>query len=309
MKIINVSQANDTEDWLSERIGRITGTKANGLCLDHYAQIDIDHLYQMQMKALEQSTKAKTEEKKNEYLAKVQDYERKIAEAHLSNMRRKTTADFWRFLAERWAEPASDEPPMDRGHRLEPVNIEKTLERLGIEPDECVTDTGMWLSDSNDDIACSPDAYECDNPVTWAIECKSLSSAKHLQYVVPYILHNKMLDGFYDERSEIVAKELMPEYVTDPTVTDFVFIPPEYKRQVLQYFIVDEDLDQLYFSMYDDRFYEIDPDFGDSQGNTIRHTIIMVNRDQITDEINEQKEMEEYTLNAVNILTKEMRLW
>lgn len=31
MKIINVSQAHETEAWLDERVGRITGTKAADL--------------------------------------------------------------------------------------------------------------------------------------------------------------------------------------------------------------------------------------------------------------------------------------
>ena len=60
MKIINVSQAHETEAWLDERVGRITGTKSGGLALEHYAQTDVEKLKESRDKALEQAKKAKT---------------------------------------------------------------------------------------------------------------------------------------------------------------------------------------------------------------------------------------------------------
>ena len=51
MKIINVSQANETEAWLDERMGRITGTKSGGLALEHYAQTDVEKLVEYRDKA------------------------------------------------------------------------------------------------------------------------------------------------------------------------------------------------------------------------------------------------------------------
>lgn len=67
MKIINVSQAHETEAWLDERVGRITGTKSGGLALEHYAQTDVEKLKEYRDKALEQAKKAKTPDKANEY--------------------------------------------------------------------------------------------------------------------------------------------------------------------------------------------------------------------------------------------------
>ena len=81
MKIINVSQATETEAWLDERVGRITGTKSAGLALEHYAQTDVQKLVEYRDKALEQAKKAKTPDKANEYYAKAQSYDEKIVDA------------------------------------------------------------------------------------------------------------------------------------------------------------------------------------------------------------------------------------
>lgn len=179
MKIINVSQATETEAWLDERMGRITGTKSGGLALGNYTKTDVEKLVEYRDKALEQAKKAKTPEKANEYYTKAQNYDIKITEAEAKNKRLKVGVDFWKFLAELWAEPADGEPPMERGHRLEPENIQITLKTLGFNPVDCVTDCGIWESDDDDRIACSPDAYEHSEKPTWAIECKSLGSAYH----------------------------------------------------------------------------------------------------------------------------------
>ena len=61
MKIINVSQATETEAWLDERMGRITGTKSGGLALEHYAQTDVQKLVEYRDKALEQVCSAHAE--------------------------------------------------------------------------------------------------------------------------------------------------------------------------------------------------------------------------------------------------------
>ena len=189
MKIINVSQAHETEAWLDERVGRITGTKSGGLALEHYAQTDVEKLKEYRDKALEQAKKAKTPDKATEYYTKAQNYDEKIVDAEAKNKRLKVGVDFWKFLAELWAEPADGEPPMERGHRLESENIQITLKTLGFNPVDCVPDCGIWESDDDNRIACSPDAYENTEKPTWAIECKSLGSAYHLQTVIPWMMH------------------------------------------------------------------------------------------------------------------------
>lgn len=72
----------------------------------------------------------------------------------------------------------------------------------------------IWEREDNTSIAISPDGFIGDDI---AIEVKCLSSAKHVE--------------------AIITKQ----------------IPDEYEYQVLQYFIVNDNLEKLYFVMYDPR--------------------------------------------------------
>ena len=80
------------------------------------------------------------------------------------------------------------------------------------------TNAGVWVSDFSDNVIVSPDGASED--YTEAYEVKCLASWKHLQAILE--------DKF----------------------------PSEYDFQVLQYFIVNEKLEKLYFCMYDDRLVE-----------------------------------------------------
>ena len=82
---------------------------------------------------------------------------------------------------------------MTRGHRLEPENITLTLQQLGYQQKDCITDCGIWESDEDPRIACSPDAYQNATQPKWAIECKSLGSAYHLQAVIPWMIHSQLI--------------------------------------------------------------------------------------------------------------------
>lgn len=76
------------------------------------------------------------------------------------------------------------------------------------------TDLLIWMRDDNENIAISPDGVISEKE---AVEVKCLSSARHLE-----------------------------AYLTNQ-------IPPEYEEQVLQYFIVNDKLQKLYFVFYDPR--------------------------------------------------------
>lgn len=95
-----------------------------------------------------------------------------------------------------------------------------TLEQKAVDEFEEVTgykvntDCGVWVSDKNEHIAISPDGEIDDKH---AVEVKCLSSARHLQ-------------AFFEKK-----------------------IPSDYEAQVTQYFIVNENLEQLYFVFYDPR--------------------------------------------------------
>lgn len=294
MKIINLSQANNTEAWLQERLGRITGTKSGNLAMSHYPQTDIKKLTEYRDKALEQSKTAKTQTKSDEYFQKAQDYDTRILEAEAKNKHLKVNIDFWKFLAETMAEQPDGENPMARGHRLEPENIQLTLRQLGYKQEDCITDCGIWESDEDPRLACSPDAYQASENPTWAIECKSLGSAYHLQAVIPWMIHTQLIrhHTLPDNIADMAAQVLPPE-TTSPKATGMNFIPDTYQSQVLQYFVVCDTLETLYFSMYDPRVY------GDA-----RHQIIPVHRKDIKPLIANHKRKQLNTLHIIDTITE-----
>lgn len=294
MKIINLSQANNTEAWLQERLGRITGTKSGSLAMSHYPQTDVKKLIGYRDKALEQSKTAETQAETNKYFQKAQDYDTRILEAEAKNKHLKVNIDFWKFLAETMAEQPNGENPMTRGHRLEPENITLTLQQLGYEQKDCITDCGIWESDEDPRLACSPDAYQASENPTWAIECKSLGSAYHLQAVIPWMIHSQYIrqHTLPDNLADMTA-QVLPAETTSPKATGMDFIPDTYQAQVLQYFVVCDTLETLYFSLYDPRVY------GDA-----RHQIITVHRKDIKPLIANHKRKQLNTLHLIDTITE-----
>lgn len=294
MKIINLSQANNTEAWLNERLGRITGTKSGNLAMSHYQQTDTKKLIKYRDKALEQSKTAKTQAESNKYFQKAQDYDTRILETETKNKRLKVSIDFWKFLAETMAEQPDNENPITRGHRLEPENITLTLQQLGYEQKDCITDCGIWESDEDPRLACSPDAYQASENPTWAIECKSLGSAYHLQAVIPWMIHLQYIrQHTIPDNLADMAAQILPTETTNPKATSMDFIPDTYQAQVLQYFVVCDTLETLYFSMYDPRVY------GDA-----RHQIIPIHRKDIKPLITNHKRKQLNTLHIIDTITE-----
>lgn len=289
MKILNVSQTQDTQAWLDARIGKITGTKAGTLSLEHYAQKDVSKLEAM-------ADKAKTEEKAEEYRVKAE-------QAKRDNERLKVNLDFWQFLADMIAEQPDGEPPMERGHRLENANIMMACEKLHISPDVVEFDAGMWVSDVDDRIAVSPDAHakpQIDinglkyNP-TFAFEAKSLGTKYHLQTVVPFrvfqMLNDSETPNSQREELQSLALKLFPEVLQSRR--EFDFVPEQYQAQVLQYFVVNSDLKTVYFTMFDDRVY-----------SSLRHEVFAVERRSVASEIEAQETKELQTLTLIDELQK-----
>lgn len=294
MKIINLSQAHNTDKWLNERLGRITGTKSGSLALDHYTQTDTKKLTEHRNKALEQSKTAETKTESDKYFKKAQDYDTRILEAETKNKRLKVNIDFWKFLAETMAEQPDGENPMERGHRLEPENIQLTLRQLGYKPEDCITDCGIWENDEEPRLACSPDAYQASETPTWAIECKSLGSAYHLQAVIPWMIHSQYIrQHTLPDNLADTAAQVLPTETTSHNTTGMDFIPDAYRPQVLQYFVVCDTLETLYFSMYDPRVY------GDA-----RHQIIPIHRKDIKTLITDHKRKQLNTLHIIDTLTE-----
>ena len=288
MKILNVSQAQDTQAWLDARIGKITGTKAGTLALEHYAQKDVSKLEAM-------ADKAKTEEKAEEYREKAE-------QAKRDNERLKVNLDFWQFLADMIAEQSDGEPPMERGHRLENTNIMMACEKLDISTDIVEFDTGMWVSDVDDRIAVSPDAHAKPQNIngleynsTFAFEAKSLGTKYHLQTVVPFrvfmMLNDSETPNSQRDELQSLALKLFPEILESRR--EFDFIPEQYQAQVLQYFVVNPDLQTVYFTMFDDRVY-----------GSLQHEVFAVERRSVASEIEAQETKELQTLELIDELQK-----
>lgn len=137
----------------------------------------------------------------------------RLLERALQNTPRKI--GFYKLIADRLATPDGYLDPMERGSALESEAIALFAK---LNQKEVITDQVIWTREDNENIAISPDGYIEDGfVINEAVEIKCLSSEKHLQAII----ENKL--------------------------------PEEYEFQVLQYFIVNDDLETLYFFMYDPR--------------------------------------------------------
>lgn len=118
---------------------------------------------------------------------------------------------FWKLVAERLARPR------DKGEKVLDRGHELELDGVAWCENELgktfITDLVMWERDDNPCIAISPDAYTKD--LKEAVEVKCLNSAEHIQC-------------YYENH-----------------------YPDEYKFQVYQYFIVNDELQTLHFIMFD----------------------------------------------------------
>lgn len=119
---------------------------------------------------------------------------------------------FYQLLADRLEEVTDYEDARDRGHRLEEEGLEEFERVHNLEVNK---NCGIWQSDINPDMIVSPDGgIEVDGEYVAAVEMKCLGGARHLQAV----LENK--------------------------------VPGEYWEQAIQYFVINEKLDTLYFCFY-----------------------------------------------------------
>lgn len=166
---------------------------------------------------------------------------------------------FFKLIAERLALPAEEgESPMDRGSIMEKEAIAKFSEKVGKKFD---TSLVIWTRDENESIAISPDAFEDvaeGKPIEEAVEVKCLGSANHIK-------------AWYLQE-----------------------VPDDYWFQVLQYFIVNDNLKKLYFVMYDPRI------------PVIEFVVIEVTRAQVQAEVDEYLEFQRSTIAEVNEIVNKL---
>lgn len=128
--------------------------------------------------------------------------------------------EFYEMLADHLGIEPDDENVMDRGLRLEQDAADEFSKQTGLELEL----VGCWESEVDPRIINSPDrAVKPDKPAvkkpvyTAAVEIKCLSRARHLQAICENV------------------------------------VPDEFESQKIQYFVVNPDLEVLYFVFYDPR--------------------------------------------------------
>lgn len=125
--------------------------------------------------------------------------------------------EFYAIMAEKLCTVPDDEERMDRGHRLE----DEASQRFAKDFKKKLEVVGCCVSDVDPRIINSPDRLvvpKKEGIYTEAVEVKCLSPARHLQAIVENV------------------------------------VPEEFFTQKIQYFVVNEKLEKLYFAFYDDRF-------------------------------------------------------
>lgn len=149
------------------------------------------------------------------------------------------TREEWENLlvAERLSMTGTEESDLARGQRLEPEAVSHFEKVMNFKVDRI----GFTTADDSKYIASSPDGLIYDQEkgkYTQALETKCLSGKKHIA-------------AFFDklEIREATAKGDIPCY--------WEVVPEEYKPQCLQYFIVNDDLETLFFVFYSEVIYEI----------------------------------------------------
>jgi len=162
---------------------------------------------------------------------------------------------FYQLIADRLGLEPDDENRMDRGLRLEDEAIEEFTKQTGLE----VEQDGVCVSDFSDQVINSPDGLiKKDGKYVGAVEVKCISPARHIQ--------------------AIVEKK----------------IPNDYESQVIQYFIVNDDLETLYFVFYDPRV------------TAKPYYCIEVKREEVAEKIAFFKEWQIETLAEINSIVEEL---
>lgn len=194
---------------------------------------------------------------------------------------------FWELAAEIVSveENGGVETALDRGTRLENENAEICVQKMNLQNPKY--DCGIWLTDDRR-LGYSPDAAEDAELPKWAIECKSLKTAEHLYLAVKDLF----AIGQLPDEFETLFPARVGEYRGIDSVAE------EHQYQVRQAFVVNPELEVLYYSLYDPRIVET------GALAKIRHHVIIVRREEMGEDVSGQKEMVETQALAVRKLVK-----
>lgn len=253
MKIIDIEQRSD--EWFSFREGKISGSKAKTYTTPrHVLKSEWQELARQHGVAF--TAKDTIETLKNQLPAEVV----RAAEYVISY-----SDAIYQLMAEKIARPINANDYAEllsgrsfsmavRGEILEDEARTKISQKLG----KTVIEGRLWQADFNDNIICSPDGEIADKngEITEAVEIKCLDSWKQLK-------------AFYENQP-----------------------PSEYRQQIVQYFLVNEKLEKLYFAMYSDVF--------GAARDKLELLIFTINREDIQAEIDEAKYLQTAVLKFVD---------
>lgn len=173
----------------------------------------------------------------------------------------------YELLAEHIAVAKDGEPERERGLRLENEALELTAKKYGLKLD---TDPGMWFSDDMK-LGVSPDSAEDSKNPTYAAEAKCLDSKNHLQGII----------------NDWEAKK-KPDY--NP-LNSLKISTSDFTDQVIQYFVINPNLDIVYFTLYDDRIAL----------DNVMHYVIEVKREHVSEFVDGQ---ELYERDAIKLVER-----
>lgn len=136
----------------------------------------------------------------------------------------KTPQGFWDLVGEMLTIMPDGEAPMSAGHTHENEAIDKLSEVIN-KPFN--NDAQMWQSSKYSRITVSPDGAEPGSNPTYACEVKNLGVGKHFKYLYK-------ARGYKGNPINLVPNEAGAFY----------------KEQAIQYFVVNEELQDLYFGLH-----------------------------------------------------------
>ena len=142
-------------------------------------------------------------------------------------------------------------PEMERGTYEEAFALKKFEEKTG----KVIEKVGICIHDKYPWLKCSPDALIPDDKgeYTEAVEVKSPDSKTAIFYKMTNEIGMESLAlGSYSA----ITKNNPVSVFKPSSKAPFLGIPAEYKWQVVNYFIVNEKLQKLYFVVYDARFID-----------------------------------------------------
>lgn len=256
MKIVKIEQ--NSEEWLEFRKGKSGGSEFKNLWTPGLP------LKSKIVERLEKDSPLPPADKRAtaEVLAAMLEPV-ELAELKLESAPKK---HFYEIVADRVARPVTPNDYVDqlngepfsmmaRGHILEPEAVKAFEEKTGKKVDE---ESVVWVSDYDENAYISPDGQitDKDGKVREAVEVKCLSSPE----VIKVFAENHY--------------------------------PTEYESQVLKYFMVNDDLETLYFIVYTDLIPGLELQ------------IFEIHREDVQERLEEAKAYEEQILKRIDELAK-----